>query len=55
MSLIWLCHLVGPPLRNLSIEADPLERYLAWLGREQDAGSLVVSSAWDLVRASLLT
>ena len=54
MSLIWLCHLVGPPLRTLSIEPDPLERYLAWLAGEQSAGRLMVSTAWDLVRAALL-
>ena len=55
MSLIWLCHLVGPPLRTLSIEPDPLDRYLAWLASERNAGRLMVSTAWDLVRASLLS
>ena len=55
MSLIWLCHLVGPPLRTLSIGPDPLDRYLAWLASEQNAGRLMVSTAWDLVRSSLLS
>jgi peptidoglycan/xylan/chitin deacetylase (PgdA/CDA1 family) len=53
-SVVWLAHVVGPPLKDLSIDPGVLERYLAFVAGEQRAGRLRVSTAYETAQANLL-
>jgi len=52
--LIWLGHLIGPPVRYLAVQPDALEGYLMWLAERQAEGRLEVRTAIELVRENLL-
>ena len=52
--LIWLGHIIGPPVRRLAVAADALDGYLGWLAARQEEGRLEVRTVLDLVRENLL-
>jgi hypothetical protein len=52
--LIWLGHIIGPPVRRLAVAPDALDGYLAWLAARQEEGRLEVRTVLDLIRENLL-
>jgi peptidoglycan/xylan/chitin deacetylase (PgdA/CDA1 family) len=52
--LIWLGHIIGPPVRRLAVRPDALDGYLAWLAARQAEGRLAVATVLELVRGNLL-